>query len=96
MSNTDEKIVRLIGGNSAQYSVTSEIVGTDVALHVKDIGGGAGLVTDAYDYIAITYPSATTENYVYKQGGSGGVTVATVLITYTDSTKENLSLVERT
>lgn len=53
------------------------------------------LVPRNFDYIAVAYPTATTETYTYKNGGSGGTTVATITITYTDSTKENLSIVER-
>lgn len=54
------------------------------------------LVSEKYDYVAISYPTSTTESYVFKTGGSGGTTVATVTLTYTDSTKANLSSVEKT
>jgi len=50
----------------------------------------AGMVTSAFDYIGVTYPDTTTEVYVYKTGGAGGTTVATVTVVYTNSTKENL------
>lgn len=56
----------------------------------------AGLVTLPYDYIAAAYPNATTETYTFKTGGSGGTTVATVTVVYTDATKENLSTVTKT
>lgn len=48
------------------------------------------LVTVAYDYIDVTYPSAAQEVYTFKVGGSGGSTVATVTVNYTDSTKVSL------
>lgn len=54
------------------------------------------LVTETFDYIAASYPAADTETYTYKTGGSGGTTVATITVVYTDSTKENISTITRT
>jgi hypothetical protein len=45
-----------------------------------------------YDYIDAQQAS-TTDTYVFKLGGSGGTTVRTVLITYTDSTKSTIDYV---
>ena len=56
----------------------------------------AGLVTLPYDYIAATYAPASSETYTFKTGGSGGTTVATVNIVYTDSTKSVLTSVTKT
>lgn len=50
-----------------------------------------GLIDFSYDYVGATYPDAVTEVYVFKDGGSGGTTVGTITIVYTDSTKANLS-----
>jgi len=47
-----------------------------------------------YDYIDIQQTSDTVETYVYKLGGSGGTTIRTVVVTYTDGTKANLDTVE--
>ena len=47
-----------------------------------------------FDYIDGQQTSATVDTYVYKTGGSGGTTVQTITVTYTDSTKENLDTVE--
>lgn len=58
-------------------------------------GGGGGIVTESYDYISVSYPLSNTEIYTYKTGGSGGTTVATVIVVYTDGTKENLSSVTK-
>lgn len=44
-----------------------------------------------YDYIDIQQTSATVETFVFKTGGSGGTTVRTITINYTDSTKENIN-----
>ena len=42
------------------------------------------------DYVATTFPTAVQEVYTYKTGGSGGTTVATMTITYTDSCKTSI------
>lgn len=49
----------------------------------------AGLVPEAYDYQAITYVGATTNinTVVYKLGGSGGTTVATLTMGYDGSSR---------
>lgn len=54
------------------------------------------LVNSEYDYIGVTYSDTVTEIYVYKFGGSGGTTVATITVVYTDSTKEFVSSVTKT
>ena len=50
----------------------------------------AGLVTSAYDYIALTYVASGNgageiETATFKTGGSGGSTVKTITITYDSS-----------
>ena len=50
------------------------------------------LVPDNYDTISATYPTSTQEVYAYSYQG---VAQATVTVTYTDSTKENISTVVR-
>jgi hypothetical protein len=54
------------------------------------------LVSEVFDFISANYAGATTDVYTYKSGGSGGTTVATVTITYTDSTKGTISTVAKT
>jgi len=49
-----------------------------------------GFALNEYDYIAVTYPDTVTELYTYKTGGSGGTTVDTITVVYTDTTKEDL------
>ncbi len=53
------------------------------------------LVTVPYDYIAATYPTASTEVYTYKSGGSSGTVVGIITVVYTDSTKEVLTSVTK-
>lgn len=55
-----------------------------------------GFALPEFNYISAAYPSATQEVYTYKIGGSGGTTVATVTVNYTDSTKANISNLART
>lgn len=68
----------------------------DATISAKRVALNHSLVREEYDYIGMTYPTATTEVIVYKSGGSGGTTVATVTITYVDSTKAQVSSVART
>lgn len=56
----------------------------------------ASLVTSSYDYIGATYPTNSSEVYTFKSWWVGGTTVATITVTYTDSTKEVLSSVAKT
>ena len=44
--------------------------------------GGNGLVTESYDYIDLTYTGDNITTVVYKDGGAGGTTVATLTLTY--------------
>lgn len=52
-----------------------------------------GLVPKVYDYISLTYTGANVTGVVYKTGGSGGTTVATLTLAYSGS---NISSVTRT
>lgn len=60
---------------------------SDDALLNETLEAIAGFVTDPYDYVALTYVAAGNgvgelETAIFKTGGSGGVTVATITITY--------------
>ena len=56
----------------------------------------SGLILPNYDFISVAYPLTTQEVYTFKTGGSGGITVATVTVNYTDATKNNISTVAKT
>ena len=56
----------------------------------------SGFTLPKYDYDAVTYPLSTREVYTFKTGGSGGTTVATITINYTDATKASLLNVAKT
>lgn len=49
-----------------------------------------------YDYLDVQQTDADTETYIYKLGGSGGNTVRTIIVNYTDSTKNNIDNVSWT
>lgn len=84
------------GEKQAIQKTADEVVSgneTEYCFKTKPINA---LVKEQYDYVAVTYPSATQEVYAFKTGGSGGTTVATVTVNYTDSTKANISNVAKT
>lgn len=56
---------------------------------------GAG-INFPWDYVAVTYPSATQEVYTFKTGGSGGTTTGVFTLNYVDSTKADLLNAART
>lgn len=70
----------------------NELNGTTNVSIVQDLG----LNIPEFHYISVAYPINTTEVYTFKLGGSGGTTVATVTVVYTDATKANLSTVTLT
>ena len=43
-----------------------------------------------YDYLDVQQTDADTETYVFKDGGSGGTTVRTIVVNYTSSTKNDI------
>jgi hypothetical protein len=69
---------------------TRAIVTTTNQLKVFDDVSNS-LIPSVFDYIGVTYPTTTSEVYVYKTGGSGGTTVSTITLVYTDTTKGFIS-----
>lgn len=56
------------------------------------LSGIAGFNIGEYDYVSMALSAGdTTETYTFKTGGSGGTTIATVTVVYTDSSREVLS-----
>lgn len=47
------------------------------------IANYSGLVPESYDYISLSYTGTDLTGVVYKTGGSGGTTVATLTLGYT-------------
>lgn len=69
--------------------VTTTVDGQVQHVNVDSIA--SGFVIPEYDYFSVAYPLTTQEVYTFKTGGSGGTTVATITLNYTDATKEFLS-----
>jgi len=53
--------------------------------------GGAGLVTEKYDYIGLAYTGVDLTTVLYKLGGSGGSTVATLTLAYTSNILDSIT-----
>lgn len=87
-SNTVVKRSGLYGWNSS--SLVWERIQTSSGIIQQ------GISLPKYDYVTVDYPDAVSEIYTFKSGGSGGTTVATITLTYTDSTKAALSIVAKT
>lgn len=100
------KVGLLTGLTKSATAVLRYVTGTDVsgdkrALDVYSLGGEilitSGLLDGAaYDYVGVTLPNSVAEAYAFKTGGSGGTTVATVTVVYTDANKTTLSSITRT
>lgn len=81
-------------GKDVQLFHNGQVVSSTNKLPVTDTAGIMSGI--AYDYMSVAYTDSDTETYTFKSGGSGGTTVATIVINYTDSTKEFISDVTRT
>jgi len=57
----------------------------------------SGFAVQDYDYVGVAYPTTSQEVYTFKTGGSGGTTVATITLNYSDPvTKAILTSAART
>jgi len=79
--------------SAERANITGTRVGSKTAL---DVSVSNVLVKEPYDYVGVTYPSATSEVYTFKTGGAGGTTTAVVTLVYTDAGKASLSTVTKT
>lgn len=74
--------------------------GTELVMGVSPVDSegnqSGGLALPIYDYVSRTLAPDTTETYIFKQGGSGGTTVATVVVVYTDNTLTDILTVTKT
>lgn len=62
--------------------------GTAVMRQKQQLVAGAD-----YDYLDVQQTSGTVETFVFKTGGSGGTTVRTIVVTYTDTSKSDIDTV---
>ena len=77
------------GGNTITVdgTVTANLGATDNTL----LDGIAGLVPAGYDYISLSYTGDNLTGVVFKTGGSGGSTVATLTLAYTGSQLDSVT-----
>ena len=88
-----DQVTKILGSNgSTTAAVTTRGSKGAVAVEILDASGAqvtgfpTSLVPFSYDYVSITYNSSSNPTeVVYKTGGSGGTTVATLTIAYTGS-----------
>ena len=52
-------------------------------------------VPEKFDYLTIDYSGSNYDVYIYKLGGSSGLVVGTLKLTFTDTGKGTLSSVEK-
>lgn len=71
----------LVGRSSTGRDNTASVT-DDGALKVDAL---EGLDIPAHDYISLSYTGSNLTGVVYKTGGSGGVTVATLTLAYDGS-----------
>ncbi len=91
-------------GQVANYNISPGIRadGQSSALEVDSKGNLKvnsivnGLSLNQYDYVSRAYDSNVTETWTFKSGGSGGTTVNTIVIVYTDTTLSYISTVTKT
>ena len=101
MSATVQPVRGLNADGSIDVNVTTGGGGATAAnqlLEIADLDtlvASRGFFLPTNDYASLAQ-AALTDTWTFKLGGSGGTTVATVTITYTDSSKATISTVAKT
>ena len=67
-----QKLLKIIDNGDGTYSIA--------------VSAFNSLVPASYDYISLTYTGDNLTGVVYKTGGSGGTTIATLTLAYSGST----------
>jgi len=91
----DQNHYRVMMGVTNDTAQEVRMLRVDPATDYLLTAGGGGFALNEYDYISAAYPNATTEVYTFNVGGSGGITVNTITVVYTDSTKSFISNVTK-
>ena len=58
---------------------------------IAELNKLVGFEIPAFDYINLSYTGDDLTGVVYKTGGSGGTTVATLSLTYTDNVLQTIT-----
>lgn len=78
----------VVGSDGLQVEVKKSALPTGASTAANQstantlLGGIAGLVPTAYDYISLSYTGSDLTGVVFKTGGSSGTTVATLTLVY--------------
>jgi len=94
-NTTIEKTVGAAAGSLAIMAGGSD--GTNARFLKTDAGGELqvdivnALVPTSYDYISLSYTGSNLTGVVYKTGGSGGTTVATLALAYTGARLDSVT-----
>jgi hypothetical protein len=86
--DTEANLTADLSDIEAKQDTTNGILATqaaDTALIKASAASIAGLSIPANDYISLSYTGANLTTVVYKSGGSGGTTVATLTLAYSGS-----------
>ena len=94
MADAKKKPGALVYGRTATLNNQEVLVDPDGTVHVTGTFS-SGLSLPSWDYMSLAQ-NATQDIYTFKTGGSGGTTVATVTITFTDAGKGTISTVAKT
>jgi len=90
----DRKVTQYDPLSDTDTLVATETKQDTIIGHLENI---VGMAIPEYDYASVSYNDGTfTDTYVFKSGGSGGSTVSTVVIVYTDATRQRISTVTKT
>jgi hypothetical protein len=84
----ENRITTLIGVSSVDVTTPTLVAVNPVTNAIITEGTtivNNSLIIKAFDYIAATYPTTSSEVYTYKTGGSGGTTVGTITVVYSDA-----------
>lgn len=90
--NEDGSVPTSGSSGGSDVNIT-EIAGASVTTAGLPVLSGFSIAP--YDYVA-NVSASTTDTYTFKTGGAGGTTVATITLTFTDSTKAVLSTAVKT
>lgn len=103
MSGVHDQVTKIIGATSTAASVDARGTKGALAVELLDAAGnqltslgGSSLVNEAYDYISLGNFTANNDpqTIIFKSGGAGGTTVATLTLAYDGSNR--LTSVTRT
>jgi hypothetical protein len=86
--DTEANLTADLSDIEAKQDTTNGILATqaaDTALIKASSASIAGMAIPANDYISLGYTGSNLTSVVYKSGGSGGTTVATLTLAYSGS-----------